>query len=129
MRIPDQLIYPLILTPEDKPCAFEQMRRLYQTFKDPKLKFWVDFFDYSENGYVWITPTAMAFAKVCRDGQGDYWFVRAAVGPLLELLMLMPTFLPRVVWCRDNDGVLRIWKTERLYKIAAAQMNQSERQG
>lgn len=123
MRIPDQLVYPVVLIPPERQCAFEQMRRLYQSWGDQQLKFWNDFFDYSENGFVRISPTAMAFGKPCRDKEGDYWFIRAAVGPLFELLAMLPSYLPRIMWCRNNDGVLRIYKTERLFKIAVAQMN------
>lgn len=126
MRIPDQMIFPVIMLPPEEVCAFEQMRRLYQSFNDPKVKFWEDFFHYSEHGYVRISPTAMAFAKPCRDKDGEYWFIRAAVGPILELLAMLPSYLPRIMWCRNNEPTLRIYKTERLFKIAVAQMKKGK---
>lgn len=120
MRIGQTLIRPLILRGDYS--AFELMRLMYQAFNDEHLKFWDDFFDYSENGFVRISPTAMAFAKPCRDEEGDYWFIRAAVGPLPELMAMLPSYLPRIAWCRNNDGITRMYKTDRLAKLAIKQL-------
>jgi len=120
MRTDVKVVYPVMLRGEE--CAFERMRKLYQTFNDPRLRFWEDFFEYSENAFVRISPTAMAFAKPCRDEKGDYWFIRAAVGPLLELLAMLPGYLPRIAWVRNNEEVIRMYRTERLFKLAVAQM-------
>jgi hypothetical protein len=121
MRIPDRVIYGVDLR-NGNMSAFEAMRRLYASFNDAKVNFWQDFFDYAENGFVKISPTAMAFAKPCRDEKGEYWFIRAAVGPLPEVLNMLPSFLPRIIWCRNNEPILREYKTERLFRIAVARM-------
>jgi hypothetical protein len=78
--------------------------------------------DYMRNGWVRTSPTAMALAKPCRDKEGNYWFIYAAVGPLAELMSMLPSYLPRIAWARDNDGVVRKYRTERLLKIAVAQL-------
>jgi hypothetical protein len=130
------MIYGVDLLGENT-SAFEQMRRLYDSFNQAierqggqakKLSFWGDFFDYAENGYVHISPTAMAFAKPCRDEKGEYWFIRAGVGPLPELLAILPSYLPRIMFCRNNEETLREYRTERLLRIAVARMK-TERQG
>ena len=120
MRIADTIIRPIALSGEVP--AFRVMQAMYEAFNDESLKFWDDFSDYCLTGYVRISPTAMAFAKPCRDDEGDYWFIRAAVGPLSEVLLMLPFFLPRIAWCRNNDGVIRMYKTERLAKLAARQL-------
>ena len=120
MRIGQTLIRPLVLRGEY--CAFDLMQMMYDAFKDEQFTFWKDFYDYSHNGFVRISPTAMAFAKPCRDEEGDYWFIRAAVGPLPEVMAMLPGYLPRISWCRNNDGVVRMYKTDRLIKLAAKQL-------
>jgi len=102
--------------------AYEIMRLMYQAFNDEQFNFWDDFFDYAHNGFVYISPTAMCFAKACRDDEGDYLFVRAAVGPLCECLAQIPKYLPRIAFCRNNDGQVRMYKTERLVRLAVAQL-------
>ena len=108
--------------------AFELMREAYGKWNRPnwEMIFEDDLIDYALNGFVRISPTAMFMAKICRDEKGDYWFVRCAVGSLLELLASAPVYLPRIKWCRRNDGVMREYRTDRLYKLAYAKMKERE---
>ena len=120
MRIGQEVVRPLVLKGEHS--AFRLMQLMYEAFNDEKLKFWDDLAYYCENGFVRISPTAMAFGNPCRDEDGNYWFIRAAVGSLPEVLMMLPWYLPRICWCRNNDGVLRMYRTDRLIKLAERQL-------
>ena len=124
MRTQVNIVHPLILRGESS--AFERMERMYAEYNDPALNFWKDLLDYAENGFVRISPTSMALAKPCRDERGEYWFIRAAVGNLDELVSILPGFLPRIMWCRRNDGVIREYKTETLLRKVAAKMNRGK---
>ena len=119
MRIGNILIRPLMLRREQP--AFFLMQQMYEEFKDPKLNFWDDFADYALNGFIRISPTAMALARPCNDKDGDYWFIRAAVGPLHEVLCMLPYYLPRISWCRENDGIIRMYSTNRLAELVRRQ--------
>lgn len=102
--------------------GFELMQKLYEEFKDTGMDFCQDFREYAYNGYIRMSPTAMALARPCRDEEGDYWFIRAAVGPLPEVMAMLPGYLPRIAWCRNNDGIIRMYKTDRLFRLAIKQL-------
>ena len=121
MRIKDRVI-PWIIQ-KDQP-AFVRMQRLYAAH--PRLSFAQDFADYAMRGYVRISPTAMAFARPCHDEEGDYWFIRSAIGPLAEVMGMLPYHLPRIAWCRNDDGVIRIWKTDRLKQLVELKQKEQE---
>ena len=104
--------------------AYDMMQAMYlgmNTTERP-MNFEDDLIEYMRNGYVLTSPTAMALFRPCRDEEGSYWFVQAAIGGLGELLAMMPAYLPQIAWARDNDGVVRKYRTERLLKIAVAQL-------
>jgi hypothetical protein len=46
------------------------------------------------------------------------WFVRMAVGELGELLEMLPVPLPKICFCRRNDGRMRMYSLERLKRKA-----------
>ena len=126
MRIGQTIVRPLVMRGEHP--AFRLMQLMYELFNDENAKFWNDFADYALNGYVRISPTAMAFAKPCRDEEGEYWFIRAAIGELPELLAMLPSYLPRICFCRNNSGELRMYKTDRLIKLATKQLEKGKKQ-
>ena len=120
MRIGQELIRPVML--QGGTCAFDVMQLMYKAFNDPRMDFASDLLDYARHGFVRISVSSMALAKVCRDGQGNYWFIRSAVGNLLELINMLPFFLPRIAWCRNNEKVLRMYDTRMLFKIVKRQV-------
>lgn len=97
-----------------------------------------DLDDYMLNGIVISTPYLFAMAKVIdvggqsntsgglggpslalgmTDKREPAWFVRMAVGNLKILLANLPCYLPRICFCRRNDGRLRVYDTARLIKL------------
>lgn len=123
MRIGQTIIRPLVL--EGKMTAWDIMQALYQQF--PALSFEDDLIEYARKGFVRISPTSMAFAKIARDEHGEYWFIRAAVGNLIELLCMLPAYLPRIAWCRNADNEIRMYRTEQLIRIATRKERQNGR--
>jgi hypothetical protein len=93
-------------------------------YKDFKMPFWEDFIDYCDNGFVCIRPNLFVMGKAIdldvEGYKGKAWFVRYAIGELVHLLSALPFQLPRIVWCRRDEPRLRVYKTERLFKIATA---------
>lgn len=86
---------------------------------DSQIKFIDDLDDYLLTGIVISTPYLFGMAKVIQvDNQVPAWFVRIAVGRLDTLLAALPCYLPKICFCRRNDGRLRVYDTARLMKLA-----------
>lgn len=80
-----------------------------------------DVADYLANGIVIARPDLFGMAKlIALPKTGDRaWFVRMAVGPLDRLLECLPCYLPKICFCRRNDGRVREYSLKRLATIAA----------
>jgi hypothetical protein len=113
-----------------------QIAKMYYDFFSEVL-FEDDLSEYLLNGVVVARPTCFGMARLCDlrplDAEGNpigeepeiAWFVRFATGNLLELLSLLPGFLPKIVFCRNRIGQpkderLRVYRLDRLCKLAAA---------
>ena len=138
MRMATDLIRPLLF----KPCAFDRARAFYAQFAnhpDPKkrLCFEDDLLEYMRRGWVKCSPTAIAFARVINIAPEETklvepaWFIRFALGPLDEVLGMLPFYLPRIVWCRNNEGpgfgTLKNYSTERLFKLTRARIKKEKK--
>jgi hypothetical protein len=80
-----------------------------------------DLSHYLLNGVVIVRPDLFGMAKVidlAPEGQAPEpaWFVRMAVGDLRELVAALPLYLPKICFCRRNDGRLRRYSLERFAK-------------
>ncbi len=125
--------------------ALRKAIELYQKWNG-QVDFWSDFADYLATGVVISTQESFLMAKVIQlgsvagtDGSGDganagygtgangagysrngdgghAWFVRVAVGRLDQLAALMPFYLPRIAFCRRNDGRVRVVDTDRFMR-------------
>lgn len=80
---------------------------------------------YLTDGFVVSLPHCFAMGKVVdlapSDTNGEpqpCWFVRIAVGNLQDLMKLLPFELPRIAFCRRNDGKMRVFSLQRLRRLA-----------
>lgn len=95
--------------------AYAYARLHYLTF--PRCTFEDDLLDYLKNGFVVSRPNLFAMAKVIvhpRNPSVAAWFIRYACGETRYLIDVLPFWLDWIVWCRNDDGRLRIYRTERL---------------
>lgn len=130
MKLQTNYVRPLLFNV----CALDQAKRFYLPFEqlpkdDPRyLCFESDLVEYLRFGHVASGPDYFAFARVINIAPEDSnlvepaWFIRFALGPLERVLKALPFYLPKIVWCRDNDGKLKIYSTKQLYRIAAARL-------
>jgi hypothetical protein len=113
-RVGQLMIRPLLLNKEHSP--FDLARLFYAQYMD--LDFADDLIDYHRNGFVVSRPTLFAMFKVT-DYEGEpAWFVRIAIGNLLELLGCMPCQLPKLIFDRNNENNVRVVDTKRLLEVA-----------
>src|SRR4030095_2930578 len=116
MKIRDTNIYPYSLKP-GMVSAITWARRFYMEHTD--LNFEADLQDYLVNGFVTARPNVFGMGKVIKHNGEPAWYIRMAVGNILELLSILPFPLDTVVFCRNNEkGVLRVYSFERLIRIA-----------
>lgn len=109
--------------------AFRDAQIHYQQF--PRISFEDDFIWYCENGWVHIEPDL--FAMFClinvAPKNAKYielaWFVRYARGEVDRLIDLMPFPLNKILWCRNDEDRLRLYRTKRL--LQRRQTNNSAR--
>lgn len=87
-----------------------------------------DLEDYLLNGVVISTPYLFGMAKVidiAPEGSAERepaWFVRVAAGNLRVLIAHLPTYLPKICFCRRNDGRMRVYSLEKLALKALKQV-------
>lgn len=109
------LIRPLMF--HGQHSAFELARLFYAQY--PELDFGDDLVDYMRNGFVITRPQLFVMAKVIHRDDGHLWFCRIAIGNLIELLTVMPFYLPRIAFCRNGRAdKMRICSTNRLTELA-----------
>jgi hypothetical protein len=120
----EEIIKPLAA----KSCAFAMAKACYRKWQG-MVSFEEDLVDYLKNGFVVSRPTCFGMAKIinladqskAEDGRSKIdpaWFVRIGVGDLRELLDSLPGYLPKIAFCRRNDGRMRVYPLDRLLAIA-----------
>jgi hypothetical protein len=108
-------------TPKVSPIKIAAL--CYKKWGEP-VPFIDDLDDYMLNGVVISLPYLFAMAKVidvAPEGSKERepaWFVRMAVGNLAMLLKHLPCYLPKICFCRRNDGRMRVYSTARLLRLA-----------
>lgn len=114
-RTGQMLIRPLLFHVEHP--AFDLAKLFYAQY--PDLSFEDDLLDYMRTGFVVVRPHLFAMAKVI-DYKGErMWFARIAIGNLVELLQVLPFYLPKICFCRNNRADhMRICSTKRLAQLA-----------
>lgn len=111
MMIPDETITEIRFPGS----AYAQAQIHYLTF--PRVKFEDDLLDYLKHGFVVSRPNLFAMAKVIihpRQPKQAAWFVRYACGDIQQIVRVLPFFLEWIVWCRNDEPRLRIYRTSRL---------------
>jgi hypothetical protein len=101
-RIPDTEV-EWIKFPEN---AFREAQADYQRFSG--IDFADDLLDYLEHAFVVSRPNLFAMARPIEFRGKRGWFIRYAIGNLLELVTVLPCPLEFIAFCRDNDGIMRI---------------------
>lgn len=121
MRFPSSFIRPIKIGR----CCFDEAREFYLLHTE--LNFEDDLLEYLKDGYVFSGPTFFALARIHNIAPEDTnlvqpaWFIRCAVGDLLDLLRQMPVHFEFMVWCRNNEEhgqKLRQWKTTEVFRLA-----------
>ena len=93
----------------------------WQQQHDPQSDFALVVGDYLANGCVHAAPDSLWLFRACHwdganaswEGEPNAWFIHLAVrtgGPSLcrRFVRVAPHPLPWVLWCRNNDGRLRV---------------------
>ena len=101
-----------------KLTAFRVAELCYEKWMG-EVSFANDVGDYLYDGVVISRPDLFGMAKVidlAPEGQKPEpaWFVRMAVGNLNELLAALPLPLPKICFCRRNDGRVRVYSLQKL---------------
>jgi hypothetical protein len=83
-----------------------------------------DIAHYIGYGLVLSIPTCFALVKPIEDPKTGEpaWFVRMAVGRLDELVYHLPFALPRICFCRNNDGRLRSYSLKRFMQLTGGKL-------
>ena len=114
-RVGQLMIRPLVLRGEHS--AFDLARLFYAQYAN--LNFEDDLIDYMRNGFVTVRPHLFGmFKAIIHDGE-RIWFIRIAVGNIMELLACLPCMLPKLAYCRNNQGdKMVVVSTDRLIQLA-----------
>jgi hypothetical protein len=112
------MIRPLVFAGDH--CAFDIARMYYAKF--PNLNFWDDLVDYHRHGFVTTRPTCFGMVKAIEHEGRRGWFVRIAIGNLLELITTLPGPLDFIAFCRDDDDNMRVVQWEAFLKRATRKM-------
>jgi hypothetical protein len=83
-----------------------------------------DIAQYLSSGLVLSIPTCFALVKVIEEPRTKEpaWFIRMAVGRLDELFYHLPFYLPKICFCRRNDGRLRTYSLERMMQLTGGKL-------
>lgn len=114
-RVGQLMIRPLVMRGEHS--AFDLARLFYAQYSD--LHFESDLIDYMRNGFVTVRPNIFGMFKAIHHEGERIWYIRIAVGNLLELLGALPFMLPKFAFCRNNHGdKMVVVDAERLIEVA-----------
>lgn len=118
MKTNETMIRPF----ETKVSPFDLAQQFYA--EHAELNFWDDLVDHFRNGVVVSQPDCFAMCKIIElsdDPQKSEpaWFIRMVVGPLPILLRKLPFALPKICFCRNNDGRVRVYDLHRIARLAS----------
>jgi hypothetical protein len=111
-RVGNMMIRPLVVRGEHS--AYDLARAFYLQY--PELNFEKDLKDYMRNGYVCVRPHLFGMVKAIEYEGRRGWFIRLAIGNLLELITTLPCQLDFIAFCRDNDDNMRVIKFEEFLR-------------
>jgi hypothetical protein len=116
-RVGQMMIRPLLVNGGHS--AFDLARMFYAQYSD--LDFEDDLVDYMRHGYVVTRPKLFAMVRpILHEGE-RIWFIRIIVGNLAEAIGCMPCWLPKVAYCRNNQGnKMVVVDTDRAIKLSIA---------
>lgn len=124
-RVGQLFIRPLLLRKEQSP--YDLARLMYDKCNEaavalgrvPDLDFDKDLDEYHRDGFVISRPTIFGmFRPIAYEGE-RIWFIRIAIGDLLELVSCFPCMLPKIAFCRNNQpDKMVVCDTKRLIEIA-----------
>ena len=83
-----------------------------------------DLVDYLRTGIVIARPDIFMLAKVIdiapegAPAKEPAWFVRMGVGDLRTLVVELPAYFPKIIFCRRNDRRGREYSFDRLMHLA-----------
>lgn len=113
------IIFPLVYKEGFIPAAV--VARLWYV-EHPDLDFDKDLEDHLINGYVCSRPTLFAMVKVIDLDPWNRdlaWFIQIAVGDMLELISVLPYYLPKICFCRHNEhDKKRIYPMDKFLRLA-----------
>lgn len=117
MKTNQTMIRPL----ETKISPFDLAQSFYAQHSE--LNFWKDLEDHLRNGVVISQPDCFMMAKIIElsddPAKNDLaWFIRIAVGNIQVFLQRMPFPLPKIAFCRNNDGEVRVYDLRRFAQFA-----------
>jgi hypothetical protein len=105
-----------------RPTAIELAHACYKKWKG-MASFQEDLTHYLLYGVVISHPTLFGMAKVIDlaepgAAREPAWFVRFACGDLVDLLSSLPCHLPKICFCRNNKGAIRVYNLDKLFRLA-----------
>jgi hypothetical protein len=87
------------------------------------LNFEADLQDYLANGFVCSRPSVFGMVKLVAWKGEPAWFVRMAVGNVLELRQILPWPLETLLFCRNNQkDVVREYSLSRIDRMLVKMM-------
>jgi hypothetical protein len=105
--------------------AIQVARRFYLEHTD--LNFEADLQDYLVTGFVCSRPSVFGMVKLIEWKGEPAWFVRMAVGNVLELRQILPFPLETIVFCRNNQkDVLRVYSLSRIDRMLVQLMERKK---
>ena len=94
-----------------------QMARIHY-LEHTNLNFEADLQDYLHNGFVCSRPSVFGMVKLIEWKGEPAWFVRMAVGNVVELRSILPFPLETIVFCRNNQkDVVRVYSLSRIDRM------------
>lgn len=117
------LIRPLLW----KHSAFDLAKLFYAQYAD--LNFEDDLLEYLRFGFVCSRPHLFAMARVVEHEGETMWYIRIAIGDIVELLTVLPFHLDKICFCRNNRAdQMRICSTNELARLARRRALKGETQ-
>lgn len=102
--------------------SYEKWQAKMNVPPEKRVKFEDDLMDYLCNGFVVSHPTVFNMMKIINISENHKpklaWFIRMGVGDLRDLLNTLPGRLPYIAFCRRGDPRIRVYSTERLWRLA-----------
>ena len=104
------------------PSAACRAAQCYKEWKSD-VSFLADLLEYVDNGIVIARHDIFGMAKIIdlaptgATEKEPAWFIRMAVGDLRTLVAELPCYLPKIVFCRRNNGRSRAYSFDRFMQL------------